>query len=287
MARILVVEDDQSMNEILVSTLREDDHKVESALHGEQAVEVARSGRFDLLITDVRLPGIDGVETFERVKALHPLIRCIVITGYASHDTPIRAIRLHVDDYLFKPFSLKYFLKAIHRVLNQDKEREEKWTLFGNLFKRHGIAAGRRDAKLEGLVSQREEAFRGLFVGIRSGYLTRPTACSLYLGLERLEGRFRKLFHSSDANSLQIAELKEQYVDILEQLALLQAGAQLEGEPDETLPAGQFDPIYTAVKDSDITFGELLYAPLLRKTPDSRFETLHELLELKRKLWPV
>ena len=67
-----MVEDDKSMNDILVGCLTDDNHEVSSAFSGPEAIELSKLNTYDLLITDVRLPGIDGVETIDRVKRLQP-----------------------------------------------------------------------------------------------------------------------------------------------------------------------------------------------------------------------
>lgn len=287
MAKVLVVEDDKSMNEILVTTLTDEDHEVQPAFSGDEALDYCKAQSYDLLITDVRLPGADGVETLARLREQQPELKCIVITGYAQEDTPVRAIRLNVDDYLFKPFSLAYFLRAVDRVLGEEHEKKSKKAMFAKLFQRFGLSMGDdNDSKLVGLVRERQESFRGLYVGARSGYLNQQAANEIYVSLESLEADFRKLLNAKSSTADQIFDLQEHYTDIHERLALCEIGAQ-----DETqrpiLPQESFAPLYTAIKDSEISFEELLYAPLLRKTPDSRFETLSELLELKRKLWPA
>jgi CheY-like chemotaxis protein len=287
MASVLVIEDDKSMNAILVSTLTDDDHDVQSVFTGEDAIDLCQTESFDLVITDVRLPGKDGVETIGELKKIHPKLKCIVITGYASEDTPVRAIRLKIDDYLFKPFSFRYFLQSVQRVLEQEAERKSKRDLFSKLFDRFGLSMGDdKDDKLEDLVNSRQEAFRGLFVGTRSGYLSQYNANEIYTSLESLESKFRRLLNSPKASSALIRELEESYRDIHEQLALLEIGAKEDTVIRETLEVEVFAPLFEAIKDSQISFDDLLYAPLLRKTPDSRFETLSELLALKRKLWP-
>ncbi len=287
MAKVLVIEDDKSMNDILVSTLTDDGHDVRSVFTGEESVDLCRESEFDLVITDVRLPGMDGVETIAELKSIQPKLRCIVITGYASEDTPVRAIRLKVDDYLFKPFSLLYFLQSVTRVLDREKERKSKLALFGKLFARFGLSMGDdQEQKLEDLVSCRQEAFQGLFVGTRSGFLSQYTANEIYTSLESLEGKFRKVLNSSHASSGVIRELRNKYADVHDRLALLEIGAVEDTTLRPILTVEEFAPLYDAIKKSDISFGDLLYAPLLRKTPDSRFETLGELLQLKRKLWP-
>ena len=286
MGRILVVEDDESMNQILVSTLSDAGHEVKSVFRGEEAVSLCQEVWFDLVITDVRLPGIDGVETLSRLKDIQFALKFIVITGYASEDTPVRAIRLSVDDYLFKPFSLRYLLDSVERVLNQDEDKKSKLDLFEALFSEVGLTPAEDSHQLlETLVEARQEAFRGLYVGIRSGYLSQSKAAEIYTDLEALESSFRNELHIFEKDRSNAEKLQERYSDIHQRLALLESGDQQVGTKPR-IPARLFQPLFDAVKGSAITFEELLYAPLLRTTPEERFEALAELLSLKRKLWP-
>lgn len=288
MARIIVVEDDKSMNDILVGTLVDDNHQVSTAFSGPEAIEICKNQSFDLMITDVRLPGIDGVETIERVKRQLPDIKCIVITGYASEDTPVRAIRLNVNDYLFKPFSLAYFLNSVTRVLHQEDEAKTKKDLFTELFSRFGLSIGDDDdVLLEGLVEDREEAFRGLYVGIRSVYLDQEAALEIYAGLENLENDFRKQMNAVNPEPTVTKRMQGEYKDMMERLALLKVGATEDaGDVSYGIERATFAPLFRAIKSGEVSFEDLLYAPLLRKTPDARFEAQTELLELKRRLWP-
>jgi len=277
------------MNSILESTLADQGFDVTTAFDAEEAIEKCVKSSFDLLVTDVRLPGVDGVEVVQKLKELQPWLKSIVITGYASEDTPVRAIRLNIDDYLFKPFSLKYFLRSVDRVLHQEEERKSKRALFGKLFSRFGLSMGddKKDEFLEKLVHDRQEAFQGLFVGIRSNYLNRKKAGEIYTKLDSLEARFRNMLNARKPDSSKLESLTNAYVDIHDRLALAEIGATEDEDAGERLPPEVFQPLHEAVKKGDITFEELLYAPLLRKTPDARFETLQELLVLKHKLWPT
>jgi two-component system, cell cycle response regulator CpdR len=287
MAKILIVEDDESMNEILVSTLSEEDHEVQSAFNGPNALELCETNQFDLVVTDVRLPGIDGVEMFHKLRALLPKVKCIVITGYASEDTPVRAIRLKIDDYLFKPFSLRYFLQAVDRALHEEQEKKEKRALFSKLFARFGLnTATPQEKALEALVEERQDAFRGLYVGIRSAYLSERASLEMYTKLELLESKFRTLVHKKDADTSRLNEVGAMYSSIKQRLEGFKSGKADEAPRTGVVSTDEFTPLFRAILDSEISFEDLLYAPLLRKTPDSRFETLGELLELKRKLWP-
>ena len=288
MVRVLVVEDDEQMNEMLELTLQSQGYDVTTALNGLQAIECCQNAKFDLIITDVRLPGMDGVEMLDKVKKIQPSVKSIVITGYASEDTPVRAIRCQVSDYLFKPFSLQYFLGAVTRTVQADTEKTSKRELFGRLFQKFGLSMGRsKDRALERIVEERQEAFRGLFVGIRSGYLSQPPASELYSKLESLETRFRRLLNEANPDAARMQELEETYrgIQMFDDTPLPASEGRGGGGLPGVIPQEQFRPLYEAIKQSEISFEELLYAPLLRITPDSRFETMRELIELKRKLW--
>ena len=288
MAHILVVEDDEQMNDMLESTLQSQGYTVSTAFNGQQAIDRCQHENFDLIITDVRLPGMDGVEMLGKIKKIRPKLKSIVITGYASEDTPVRAIRCQVSDYLFKPFSLQYFLRAVNRTVHGDSEKSSKRELFGRLFQKFGLSMGRsKDRALERVVDERQEAFRGLFVGIRSGYLSHRAASELYTRLELMETRFRKLLNEEAPKAQPVEDIERTYLEVQERLEDFKSGRAEEApNPSSIIPAEQFDPLYNAVKESEISFEELLYAPLLRLTPDVRFETMKELIDLKRKLWP-
>ncbi len=286
MVHILIVEDDEDMNDILQSTLQTQGYNVTTASNGQQAIDICKQTKFDLVITDVRLPGMDGVEMLGKIKGIQPKLKSIVITGYASEDTPVRAIRYQVSDYLFKPFSLQYFLRAVTRTLHGEHEKRSKLELFGRLFQKFGLSMARsKDRALERVVDERQEAFRGLFVGIRSGYLSQHAASEMYTRLELLETRFRKLLNEENPKTPQVQEIESFYHDVQDRLEDFKSGRAQEAPNPSIIPQEQFKPLYEAIKESEISFEELLYAPLLRITPDARFETMKELIELKRKLW--
>lgn len=282
MAKILVVEDDESMNEVLAETLEDEGHEVSSVFNGQAALQRVRNNRFDLVVTDVRLPGLDGVETLSQIREEDPSVKCIVITGYASADTPIRAIRLKVDDYLFKPFSLEYFLNSVKRTLDQEKEQESKFKLFQKLS---NLVEKYRDNALVELVAERQEAFRGLYLGTRSGYLQYPAASEVYHRLEVLEDRFRALLNAGKTDNKAARDLQAAYTEVSNRISTLESGgAPIESDID--IPSEQMKALFNAIKGSQMGLDDLQYAPLLRKTPDNRFETLQELLVLKHRLWP-
>jgi len=118
--KILVIEDDKTFCKTIVNLLQQEGYDVESAGNSEQALKVAENGTFDLIISDVRLPGkIDGIEVVRRIKTSEQGIKTVVIimTGYTDEDAPKRAGAIGINEYILKPFSLDAFLVSIREHL--------------------------------------------------------------------------------------------------------------------------------------------------------------------------
>lgn len=123
---ILVVDDDDLIRRTVEKLLSRQGFTVTLAESGEQAVEMAASQAFDMVISDVRMPGIDGVETIKRIREQQPNICAIIITGYASEETPVHALRIGVQDYIFKPFDVETFLHSVLRNIGNLRLMREK-----------------------------------------------------------------------------------------------------------------------------------------------------------------
>lgn len=130
---ILVVEDDDDLREDLALALQSEGYSVTACSGGLQALELASQEGFDLIVSDVRMAGMDGLETIERLQKQQPSVATLVITGYAAEADSVRAVRLGVGDYLKKPFRLDEFLQAVERLLSRQRarrlrdQREENW----------------------------------------------------------------------------------------------------------------------------------------------------------------
>ena len=103
-SRVLVVDDDVSILGVIAEVLEDDGYAVTTASTGEDALECLSGDPFALVMTDIRLPGINGVEVLEQVRKLHPRTNVIIITSHASLETAIDAIKHGAYDYLLKPF---------------------------------------------------------------------------------------------------------------------------------------------------------------------------------------
>ncbi|MEW6283065.1 MAG: HD domain-containing phosphohydrolase, partial [Candidatus Eremiobacterota bacterium] len=112
---LLILEDDAQVAASLERALKAHGYQVQVAQNAAQAVEIARRVPLDLILCDVRMPGVDGLEALATLRTLQEGVRSIVMTGYASEDAPVRAIQNQVDDYLFKPVPLDRLLASIRR----------------------------------------------------------------------------------------------------------------------------------------------------------------------------
>jgi len=101
-ARVLVVDDERSMRELLSIVLRRDGYDVLLASDGKVAVETLKRERVDVLITDIRMPEMSGVDVLREAKRIDPGIISIIMTAFASTDTAVDALRLGAADYVHK-----------------------------------------------------------------------------------------------------------------------------------------------------------------------------------------
>jgi CheY-like chemotaxis protein len=105
--QILIVEDDDSLREILRNVLQNPQRVIQLSKDGEEAIQALKKSPFDVVITDLMMSGADGLEVLEEAKKCHPESIVIIMTGYASLDTAIRAIRGGAYDYIRKPFKIE------------------------------------------------------------------------------------------------------------------------------------------------------------------------------------
>jgi two-component system response regulator PilR (NtrC family) len=123
--RVLVVDDERSMRELLAIVLKREGYDVVLAENGRSAVSALEAGPFDLLISDIKMPDMTGVEVLRAAKQLDPDILGIMITAFASTETAIEAMRLGACDYLSKPFDIDLLkMKVREKVENRHLKQE-------------------------------------------------------------------------------------------------------------------------------------------------------------------
>jgi DNA-binding response OmpR family regulator len=118
---ILVMEDEPSVAQGLQMVLTDEGYDVDVAINGGSALNTFGKKGFDLLVADLRLPDIDGMEVIRRVKEKKPETEIIVITGYSSVSSAIEAMKLGASDYLPKPFTDEEFKDAVEGALKEKK----------------------------------------------------------------------------------------------------------------------------------------------------------------------
>jgi len=116
---VFVVEDDRHQREIIKTILSKEDFYVETADTGKKAIEMLKNSSFDVILTDLRLPDIDGTEVLKEVKALNLSSHVIIITAYGSIPSAIEATKLGAFYYLEKPFEKDQLILVINNAMNQ------------------------------------------------------------------------------------------------------------------------------------------------------------------------
>ena len=117
MAEILIVDDDHHLRKSFDKLLTQDGHSVRTALTGEAALPLVRSNVFDLIIMDVRLPGMDGLRTFKAIREIEPLLPVIIMTAFGTTETAIEATKMGAFDYILKPFNIPEMLALIDKAV--------------------------------------------------------------------------------------------------------------------------------------------------------------------------
>jgi len=125
MTSILVVDDERSMRDFLKILLVKEGYKVKTAPGGIQALEAIKEQSFDLVISDIRMDGMDGLELLNSVKEKHPSLPVVMITAFASPDDAVFAMKNGAFDYISKPFNVDEIKSVILSATSKSKQRAE------------------------------------------------------------------------------------------------------------------------------------------------------------------
>jgi DNA-binding response OmpR family regulator len=119
--QILVVDDEPNILSILKEFMELERYKVTTALNAEEGLSLLRQQNFHAVVTDLMLPGMNGLEFMERVKKRYGHIPVVLITGYAGQFTPDHAIEQGADGYFKKPFNNKELIRTLEAILQKYK----------------------------------------------------------------------------------------------------------------------------------------------------------------------
>ena len=133
--RILVVDDEPKICHLIEELLKLEGYQVDVSFSGIEALQMLKTRNYQMLLTDLKMPGIDGLELISKVKKSYPEIRTIMVTGYATVDTAIQSLRHGIDDYITKPFNIFELKKAVKQILHTRQVAMENVRLLKDLKK--------------------------------------------------------------------------------------------------------------------------------------------------------
>ncbi len=120
-AKILVIDDESIVHESCKRILTEEGYSVDSAYTGQEGFTKIEEETYDLVITDLKMPGISGMEALKKIKADNPHIGIIMVTGYSTAETAVEAMKLGAFDYLPKPFTPDELITVVSKALEKKK----------------------------------------------------------------------------------------------------------------------------------------------------------------------
>ncbi len=139
MDAILVVDDEQSMREFLAIMLEKEGHTVQTASSGKAALKLMETEIFSLVITDIKMPGMSGIELLETIQRISPDTQVLMITAYGSTDNAVEAMKKGAFDYILKPFKIDEIKLIIRNALEQHHLTQENALLKEELYSRDGL----------------------------------------------------------------------------------------------------------------------------------------------------
>ncbi len=125
-ARVLIVDDEKDFVEMFSLRLEGQGEKVSTAYSGKEALKVLESTIIDVVILDIRMPGMDGIDTLKQIKQLYPIIEVIMLTGHGSTQTAVEGMKLGAFDYMIKPADFDDIKLKIKNARKRKDEQEER-----------------------------------------------------------------------------------------------------------------------------------------------------------------
>lgn len=203
---VLVVDDEKNIRLTLRESLKAIDLDVDTAVNGEEALDMAAQQTYDLVLLDLKMPGMDGIEVLRRLRELSSTTAVILLTAHGTVESAVEAMKLGAVDFLQKPFAPQEIRDVVSQVLGRQKRRKEKpedYTFFtasarkhirGNLFDiaiedlktAISIDPGKAEAfNLMGAVCELQKDDAGARKYYRTAYWVDPTYDPSRLNIER------------------------------------------------------------------------------------------------------
>jgi DNA-binding NtrC family response regulator len=209
--RILVVDDEKSMCQFLSIMLRKEGYEIVTVNTGKKAVEEVRSGRHDVVITDIKMAGMDGIEVLKEIKKLDPTMPVIIMTAYASQKTAIEAVNQGAFHYLIKHAKNDEIKMVVRNALDMKRVRSENAVLRKQLKKTADlktiIGKSEEMQKIFGLVDKVADTESTILIYGESGTGKELIARAIHYGSSRCEGPFVSINCGALPESLLESEL--------------------------------------------------------------------------------
>ena len=155
MSSILVVDDEQGIRQVLQDVLGDEGHQVVTVEDGFQALEILEKEAVDLVILDVWLPNMGGIDVLKRVRGGWPDIEVVVISGHANINMAVQAVKIGAFDFLEKPLSLEKTITVVENALKLEELKRENRNLKENIFfEDEMIGSGEEMSKVQELIEQ-------------------------------------------------------------------------------------------------------------------------------------
>ena len=122
--KVLVIDDEEGIRKVLTITLADAGYEVLAASDGEMGLRVCRADAPQIVVTDIRMPGMDGLEVLRRIKQEHPDREVIVITAFGEMEMAVRALQLDASDFITKPIENEALLVALDRARERYRVRQ-------------------------------------------------------------------------------------------------------------------------------------------------------------------
>lgn len=139
MKKILIVDDELNMRLVLSAMLKKEGYDVSSASDGREAMQILQSNKISIVITDLKMPGMDGMELLSRVSDLYPEIPVVMITAHGSIATAVEALKKGAFDYITKPFDLDDLRNIVSKAMKTRALKENEFSLTPAEIERGGI----------------------------------------------------------------------------------------------------------------------------------------------------
>jgi DNA-binding NtrC family response regulator len=193
-ATILVVEDDDAMRELLAEELSDAGYRVRAAGGGAQGLELARSERMDLIITDLRMPELDGFDLIRDVGALPDPPQIVMITAFGSIETAIKAVKLGAYNFITKPFEIEELLLLVSKALGERSLKRQVARLQREVERQYGfenvIARSEAMKEVLGLVGRIATSTASVLITGESGTGKELIARSIHYNSPRARAPF-------------------------------------------------------------------------------------------------